>query len=178
MDFRIVLFDDNDFFRQSLHDLLHQHFPDIDIRQATNSEECLSLLVDASPDILFLDLQFHDVDGLNLIKRIRQDYPATVIVILTEYDMNEYRSATLMAGGNYVIPKTLWTGNEILALVRTILTNMGFPRAETESWLVGEQDFLRRPLERRRNILTEKGRVFERNYLKHHPDRRRKLRPG
>ena len=177
MKFRIVLIDDNTFFRQSLYDIVHKRYPEIDIRQATNSAECLNLIEDFSPEILFLDIQFHDDNGFKLVQRIRRDHPAIVIVILTEYDMNEYRTATLMAGGNYVIPKTLWTGNEILALVGTILTNKGFPGPETESWQVGEQDFLTRPLERRRNILTEKGRAFERNFLKHHPDRRGKLRP-
>jgi len=177
MKFRIVLVDDNVFFRHSLHDMLHNRFPEIDIHQARNSEKFLTILENFSPDILFLDFQFHDTDGLKLVQRIRRDHPAIVIVILTEYDMNEYRSATLMAGGNYIVPKTLWTGNEILALVGTILINKGFPRPDTESWLVGEQDFLRRPLERRRNILSEKGRAFESNFLKHHPDRRRKLRP-
>ena len=138
MKFRIVLVDDNVFFRQSLHDILHDRFPEIDLYLATNNEECLTLLKDFSPDILFLDLQFHDLDALKLVQRIRRHHPSIVIVILTEYDMNEYRSATLLAGGNYVIPKTLCTGNEILALVRTILANLGFSRSEDEPWPVGD----------------------------------------
>jgi len=174
MNFIILIVENNIFFRQALRDILHHRFPEINIRLARNREECMALLKEFEPDILFIDIQFHDKDGIELIRLARRNYPSTVIVIFTEYDIDEYRTATLLAGGNYIIPKVLWTGNEILALVETIMTNKGFPRPETEPWPLAEQDFLKRPLERRKNNQTEKGQFFEREYLKSNRDRRRK----
>ncbi len=65
-----------------------KEFPDIDvIATASNGLEALKLIQDLEPDLVFLDVQMPGLDGMSVIRKLReQDIPLPYFVMATAYD--------------------------------------------------------------------------------------------
>src|ERR1035438_4885213 len=63
-------------------------FPDIEvIATASNGLEALKLIEDLEPDLVFLDVQMPGLDGLGVIRKLREiDIPLPYFVMATAYD--------------------------------------------------------------------------------------------
>ncbi|MGZ3539371.1 MAG: response regulator, partial [Thermodesulfobacteriota bacterium] len=55
--------------------------------------------------IVFMDIRLPGENGLELTKKIKQNYPDIIIVILTSYDLPEYRQAALKRLADCFVPK-------------------------------------------------------------------------
>jgi CheY-like chemotaxis protein len=102
---RILIVEDNAFFLQFLKETLHSRFPSIDILEAANGGEALQKIKTLPPDAIFMDLRLPGENGLELTKKIKAQYPDIVVVILTNYDLPEYREAAYQCGANHFLPK-------------------------------------------------------------------------
>ena len=65
-----------------------KEFPDIDIiATASNGIEALKLIQDLEPDLVFLDVQMPGLDGMGVIRKLReQEVPLPYFVMATAYD--------------------------------------------------------------------------------------------
>ena len=72
---------------------------------ASDGESALSLLAAESPKIAFLDLMLPGLSGLELLKRIRRDYPAVVVIMMTGYSTLDNAIAFLKNGALDYLPK-------------------------------------------------------------------------
>jgi two-component system response regulator LytT len=65
-----------------------KEFPDIDIiATASNGIEALKLIQDLEPDLVFLDVQMPGLDGMGVIRKLRElDIPLPYFVMATAYD--------------------------------------------------------------------------------------------
>ncbi len=66
-----------------------KEFPDIDvIATASNGLEAVKLIQDLEPDLVFLDVQMPGLDGMGVIRKLReqQDVPLPYFVMATAYD--------------------------------------------------------------------------------------------
>src|SRR5215475_39418 len=82
-----ILADDEQLAREELAYQLRD-FPDIDlIATASNGLEALKLIEDLEPDLAFLDVQMPGLDGLGVIRKLREsDAPMPYFVLATAYD--------------------------------------------------------------------------------------------
>lgn len=82
-----ILVDDEALARDELAFLL-KDFPDIEIAAtASNGLEALKLIEDVEPDLVFLDVQMPGLDGLGVIKRLREkDIPLPHFILATAFD--------------------------------------------------------------------------------------------
>lgn len=71
---RLLLVDDNEVSRYILRDLLNQ--PWLDIHEASNGTEALTLLKETLPDAMVLDLLMPDLSGFEILRQLRGS-PAT-----------------------------------------------------------------------------------------------------
>jgi DNA-binding NarL/FixJ family response regulator len=115
---RILIVDDNAFFLQFLKETLHSRFPSIDILEAANGEEALQKIKTLPPDAIFMDLRLPGENGLELTKKIKAQYPDTIVVILSNYDLPEYREAAYQCRANHFLPK-----DSFLKMINSILPN-------------------------------------------------------
>jgi CheY-like chemotaxis protein len=102
---RILIVEDNAFFLQFLKETLHARLPSIDILEATNGEEALHRIENLSPDAIFTDLRLPGENGLELTQKIKAQHPDIIVVIITNYDLPEYREAAYQAGADHFISK-------------------------------------------------------------------------
>ena len=83
---RIVIADDHPIFRAGLQGLLSAQDEFEVVGEAANGREAVAVVRHASPDVLLVDLQMPELDGLGAIREIRAVAPATRILVLTTYD--------------------------------------------------------------------------------------------
>ena len=122
--FKILIVDPNDPFRRSLKKVLANRFPFVDIREASDGREGLGMLQCFQPNLIFLEIHLPADSGLDLARRVKIDHPEIIIVILTSYDLPEYRAAAKVSGVEHLVPKDDWTGEDMIALLDTILTDL------------------------------------------------------
>jgi DNA-binding NarL/FixJ family response regulator len=120
---RILIVEDNAFFLQFLKETMHLRFPWIDILEAANGEEAMRKIDALSPEAIFMDLRLPGENGLELTKKIKAQYRDIVVVILTNYDLPEYREAAYQSGADHFVSK-----DSFLNIVNSILTNQDIPK--------------------------------------------------
>lgn len=116
-----LLVEDNATFRQSLKETLMTRFPFMNIEEASEGKEALRKVSAFVPEIVFMDIKLPGVSGLELTKHIRAKYSEMIIIVLTSYDLPEYREAAYRCGANYFFTKGQTPSDEITALVESIL---------------------------------------------------------
>ncbi len=127
--FRILIIDPNIPFRKSLSKIISDRFPHIEIHEASTADQGLIRLSTFTPTLVFIDIYLPDQNGLDLAKKIKTRYPEIIIAIFARYDSPEYQAAANDSGVTYLIPKDDWTGEDILALVESILADAGTARS-------------------------------------------------
>lgn len=85
MTLRVVVVDDEPLPRQRVADLVSQHSSLTLVGQATNGTEALDVVVELSPDLVFLDIQMPELDGLQVAASLGDDDPPA-IVFVTAFD--------------------------------------------------------------------------------------------
>jgi len=96
--YKILLVEDNVPFRKSFREVLHNRFRQILIEEAGNGKEALEKMDSFCPSMIFMDIRLPDANGLELTRKIKEDCPETIIIILTSYDLPEYREAAKKYG--------------------------------------------------------------------------------
>jgi YesN/AraC family two-component response regulator len=96
----------------------------VDIQEAADGNEGLQKVEDFHPHLIFVEIHLPAETGLDLAGRIKADHPDIIIVILTSYDLPEYQTAAKQLGVEHMVPKDDWTGEDMIALVRSILSDL------------------------------------------------------
>jgi len=123
--FKTMLVEDNVIFRESLRDSLQLKFPSMEIAEADNSVEALAKIASFSPNLIFMDIRLPGQNGLALTEMIKTIYPGIIIIILTSYDIPEYREAAARFKADYFFSKDSMTSEEVITLVKSILSEKG-----------------------------------------------------
>jgi len=93
MMLRTLIVEDNANFRNTFKDALGKRFPSMVLEVAVNGAEAMEKVKSFHPDVIFMDIRLPDKSGLELTTEIKSEYPQPFIIILTQYDLPEYREA-------------------------------------------------------------------------------------
>ncbi len=118
-DFRILIVDNDDPFRQILKMTLQASLPTIAVDEAASGIEALQKVDTLSPDLIFMDIRLPGENGLKLTKTIKTTHPDITILILSSYDKPEYREAASRFGADRYLVKTSLNHTELGALVKS-----------------------------------------------------------
>ena len=58
------------------------------------------------PDTVILDIRLPDDSGIQLLRQIKSGYPGIKVIMLTNYDLQQYRRQCLRLGADYFLNKT------------------------------------------------------------------------
>ena len=102
------------------------------VAEAVDGEEALKKVDAILPHFIFMDIKLPGQSGLDLTRKIKADDAGIVIIILTSYDLPEYREAGQQYGADHFVSKGSSTREEILELVRSISSNNGLDLPDPE----------------------------------------------
>ena len=97
---RILLADDHPIVREGLRAVLETQADFKVIAEAASGDEALRLALAFQPDILLLDLEMPILDGVETIRRLRQQQPSSRVIVFTAFDNDERIIHAVQAGAN------------------------------------------------------------------------------
>ena len=121
---KTLIVEDNAPFRQSLREVLCERFPTMVVDEAENGEEAMQKVEDSLPHLVFMDIKLPDENGLEVTRKIKARYSKIRVIILTSYDLPEYREAADQYGADYFLAKGSSSREEIMALVDDISSEL------------------------------------------------------
>lgn len=166
-DVRVLLIDDHALCRRGLAELLERR-PGITVAGFTGDPDEASRMVAAlAPDLVVLDLRMPDVDGLTLLKRLREEGCKAAVLILTMSDSQDDLARALRAGVRGYVLKNMEPDDLVDAIERVARGEMVVAPAlmlKLANMLDGSQQYQSREslmvslTEREREILTHLAR--------------------
>jgi len=131
---RILVVDDE----PTLTDLLSMalRYEGCEVRTAGNGNTAVRAAKEFRPDAVVLDVMLPDLDGIEVLRRLRGHSPDVPVLFLTAKDSVEDRVAGLTAGGDDYVTKP-FSLEEVVARLRALLRRAGLAAAaRDESTLV------------------------------------------
>lgn len=138
---RVLVVDDEEY----INDLIAAglRFVGFDVDTAADGREALAKVSSNRPDLIVLDVAMPDIDGFEVIQRLRRDGLDTPVVFLTARDAPVDRVKGLRIGGDDYITKP-FSLDELLARIEAILRRAavgdGWQRQITVGDLTIDQD--------------------------------------
>jgi two-component system response regulator NreC len=117
---RILLADDHAILRSGLRLLLDSQADFEVVGEAENGVEAIDKATALQPDIVLMDLNMPQMDGLAAIKTLKEHVPQTRILVLTMHeDASSLQQAIQSGASGYVLKKAVDT--ELLLAIRAVL---------------------------------------------------------
>lgn len=117
---RVVIVDDHAIVREGLKSLIN-HEKDFEvIAEAASGKECLEILETSTPDIVLMDLKMPGISGIESTRLIKAEYPQIKLILLTNYDDEEYVLEGITAGADAYVLKDVKKGDLIEILRKNI----------------------------------------------------------
>jgi len=116
---KLMLVDDHDVVRTGLRSFLETQSGFEVIAEAKNGLQALENARERQPDIVLMDINMPDMNGLEATHLIVEQYPQIKVLILTQHDNHEYINSLLQAGAaGYVLKRS--GGRELLTAIRQV----------------------------------------------------------
>lgn len=101
----ILIADDHSIVREGLKQLLDLEEDFKVIGQASNGVETIERVTELKPDVLLLDINMPVMNGINALRKIKENGLTTNVVILTLHEDREYLLETMQIGATGYILK-------------------------------------------------------------------------
>lgn len=126
---RIVIADDQRLLRDGLETMINLSEGMEVVGLAETGKKALELVETLRPDLVLMDIQMPEMDGIESTRKIRALCPDTKVLILTTYPEDEYIIEALAGGASGFLLKDL-PGNKIIDAIRdTIAGTLLMPSA-------------------------------------------------
>ena len=112
MKLRIAIAEDNHFLAKAIKEKL-SFFEDVKVKFiAKNGAELIGKLAeDHRVDVILMDIQMPEMDGIKATELIKNQHPQIKIIMLTVYDDDEYIFKSIKAGANGYLLKEIEAQN-------------------------------------------------------------------
>ena len=117
---KILIAEDNVDFRQSLKDVLVRRFPTMVVEEAIDGDDALLQGKGHQHDLIFMDINMPGKNGLEVTRAIKDSDQETVVCLITNYDLQEYRDAAEECGADHFVVKDDLSESVIFGLVTSI----------------------------------------------------------
>ncbi|GHO66123.1 DNA-binding response regulator [Ktedonobacter sp. SOSP1-52] len=116
---RILVVDDQRLFRECIAGMLAQEQFFSVVGQAGDGIEALELAETYKPDVLLMDVQMPRMDGIEALRRIKEEWPQIRVILLSAYTVDERVLEGLSAGASgYLLKDSSAEG--VVAAIRAV----------------------------------------------------------
>jgi DNA-binding NarL/FixJ family response regulator len=148
MTIRVLLTDDQDLVRAGFRVILSTESGIEVVGEARSGAEAVDRVIQLRPDVVLMDVQMSDVDGLEATRRILRGPAPPRVVILTTFDREDYLFEALRAGASGFLLKNarpedlidavrvVARGDALLSpeVTRRVIERFGRPGSELEPY--------------------------------------------
>ncbi len=118
---RILIADDHRLIRNALKNILN-HLPDMEIvGEAKNSDEVFLQIEQSAPDVIILDLNMPEKDGLEILQQLRAENKTIPVIILTLYPEERFKDSAFAGGAVGFLTKDC-SPEELISAIRKAKT--------------------------------------------------------
>lgn len=131
---KVLLVDDEPIFRMGLRSGISWEGVGCKIiGEAKNGEEALLLIDEKKPDLVLLDLKMPKMDGIEVLRKIKNRETRPQFIVLSCFNEYEYVREAMKLGARDYLFKPLMEGKDIAAAVYEITKSMEHTDAEDRS---------------------------------------------
>ena len=117
---RLIIADDHELVRAGLRAMLNGQRGLEIVGEGANGREALELCRHLKPDLALIDVRMPELDGLATCQAIKQEYPATSVILITIHENPEYLLEALKAGAAGYVLKDI-SQRELITAVQDVL---------------------------------------------------------
>ena len=78
------------------------------VGEATDGPDGVAKAIELKPDVILMDISMPGMNGIDATRQLKHEMPEARVVILTIYEMEEYRQAAIDSGADgYVAKKSM-----------------------------------------------------------------------
>jgi DNA-binding NarL/FixJ family response regulator len=103
---KVVIGDDSSLMRDRIRILLNNCNQNAEVFEAENGLKALQLIMENEPDLAIIDIRMAGMNGIEVLKKIRELKMRTIVCILTNYSYPQYRKRCLEEGADFFFSKT------------------------------------------------------------------------
>jgi two-component system invasion response regulator UvrY len=116
---KVIIADDHPIVRKGLKEILVEDAGTQVVDEAADGHELLRKLREAKFDVIILDISMPGLDGLDTLRRIKTEYPAARVLILTIHSETRYAIRCLKMGADGYLTKGS-APNELIGAIKRI----------------------------------------------------------
>ena len=117
---RVLLVDDHALLRTGVAHLINQE-PDLRVvAEAGDGAEAIAAYEQHRPDVTLLDLRMPVLEGVEVVRRIRERDARALVIVLTTYDTDDEISRALKAGAKAYVLKDI-SADALVGCIRDVL---------------------------------------------------------
>lgn len=138
---RVAIVDDHFFFRQGVRDVLNVEPDIVVVAECEDGQGALEVLRSVHPDVVLMDINLPNVNGLQITQRLKSACPDINVIILTAYDDEEQIYRAIRIGASAYFAKDV-APTQLLDTVRTVaegyyvIANKRLTPEQAEQWLL------------------------------------------
>lgn len=121
----VMLVDDHALLRTGVANIINQESDLEVIAEAGDGVEALEAYDRVHPDVILLDLRMPRMEGVEVVRRIRERDPHALVIVLTTYDTDDEIQRALKAGAKAYVLKDI-SADDLLGCIRTVLAGKTF----------------------------------------------------
>ncbi len=120
--YRVLVVDDEMLIRQGIINYINWEKEGFQIvGEASNGDEALQLIEKERPNIIITDVVMPGMDGIELVRVVKEQYPAIEIIVLSSFENFDYVRSTFQNGVADYILKPKLKGEVLLETLRKIV---------------------------------------------------------
>ncbi|WP_127584447.1 response regulator transcription factor [Paenibacillus koleovorans] len=114
---RLLIADDQTLLRDGLQTILNMEDDFEVIKVVSNGVEACEAVESLRPNLVLMDIKMPQMDGIEAMKRIKRDYPGTIVLMLTTFAEDKYIVESMAGGADGFLLKDM-PGDRIVEVVR------------------------------------------------------------
>jgi YesN/AraC family two-component response regulator len=116
---KIVIADDSSMLRARIKSLLEDAGKNFSVYEAENGVDALRSIREYEPDLAIIDIRMPEMNGIEVLEKLRELKLKTTICILTNYPFWQYRKRCYDLGAHYFLDK-----NQEVEMIKEIIIKL------------------------------------------------------
>ena len=120
MTVKLFIVDDHYMVIEGIRSLLQTETGIEWLGHATNAASCLAFLKQQEPDVILMDINLPDKNGIDLCKEVKEKYPSVFVIGLSTYNQQSFIQKIMDNGASGYVLKNA-TGEELMEAIETVM---------------------------------------------------------